>query len=270
MEKVLNMIIDFPKWVNDKLPMNCWNACMDDSEGNLAKWAGEFFRVGAFVTLVCSVWATVSILWTTGGLGTVESAETADNVKAIIGSLSGMLLFVYAAFPIAQIVRSAGDSIGSSKSDTVTLLFHDIPMATIKAFGHILALVALFGALVVAVSAVTNGWLDMSGAANTDWVQNFDYWYSKPAEAMSAFMGMLGLGFVGDIISSWMSWDGYATTSSIQGYWGGVIGAAWGFVNVAIILAQLYLTLAFYKFFWGLLSTFFNFIKNPYLPFRTK
>ncbi len=253
------MIIDFPKLVNDKLPMNCWNSCMDDSEGNLAKWAGEVFRVGAFVTLAYSLCATVSILWT-GGMG--------EGAQEMVGSLLGMLLFAYAAFPIAQVVRSAGESVGSSKSDTVTLIFHDIPVATIKALGHILALVALFGALAAGVSAVTNGWLDMSGAANTDWTTNFDYWYSVPTDAMTALMGLLGLEFVGGLITDFMSWSGYTTTES--GYLGGLIGAAWQFVNVAIILAQLYLTLAFYKFFWGILSTFFNFIKNPYLPFRNK
>ena len=249
MEKYLNMIIDFPKLVNDKLPMNCWNSCMDDSEGNLAKWAGEVFRVGAFVTLAYSLCATVSILWT-GGMG--------EGAQEMVGSLLGMLLFAYAAFPIAQVVRSAGESVGSSKSDTVTLIFHDIPVATIKALGHILALVALFGALAAGVSAVTNGWLDMSGAANTDWTTNFDYWYSVPTDAMTALMGLLGLEFVGGLITDFMSWSGYTTTES--GYLGGLIGAAWQFVNVAIILAQLYLTLAFYKFFWGILSTFFNFI----------
>tara|TARA_Y100000746_G_scaffold34512_1_gene25884 strand:- start:154 stop:933 length:780 start_codon:yes stop_codon:yes gene_type:complete len=259
MEKYLNMIIDFPKLVNDKLPMNCWNSCMDDSEGNLAKWAGEVFRVGAFVTLAYSLCATVSILWT-GGMG--------EGAQEMVGSLLGMLLFAYAAFPIAQVVRSAGESVGSSKSDTVTLIFHDIPVATIKALGHILALVALFGALAAGVSAVTNGWLDMSGAANTDWTTNFDYWYSVPTDAMTALMGLLGLEFVGGLITDFMSWSGYTTSES--GYLGGLIGAAWQFVNVAIILAQLYLTLAFYKFFWGILSTFFNFIKNPYLPFRNK
>ena len=259
MEKYLNMIIDFPKLVNDKLPMNCWNSCMDDSEGNLAKWAGEVFRVGAFVTLAYSLCATVSILWT-GGMG--------EGAQEMVGSLLGMLLFAYAAFPIAQVVRSAGESVGSSKSDTVTLIFHDIPVATIKALGHILALVALFGALAAGVSAVTNGWLDMSGAANTDWTTNFDYWYSVPTDVMTTLMGLLGLEFVGGLITDFMSWSGYTTTES--GYLGGLIGAAWQFVNVAIILAQLYLTLAFYKFFWGILSTFFNFIKNPYLPFRNK
>ncbi len=55
MEKLLNRLIDLPSEVNGMLPWNCWNSCMSDSEGNLASWAGDVFRVGAFVNWVCSV-----------------------------------------------------------------------------------------------------------------------------------------------------------------------------------------------------------------------
>ena len=82
MEKILNRLIDLPSEVNGKLPWNCWNSCMSDSEGNLASWAGDVFRVGAFVTWVCSVYASLSIMWT-GGMG---------EGTAIIGSILGMRL----------------------------------------------------------------------------------------------------------------------------------------------------------------------------------
>ena len=129
MEKILNRILDLPSEINGKLPMNCWNGCMSDSEGNLAKWAGEVFRVGAFVTLVCSVWHSVMGI---GGEG-----------MAMAMSGLGALVWIYVAFPVAQIVRNAGDAIASSKSDIVTLLWHDIALESIKAWGYVTALVAL-------------------------------------------------------------------------------------------------------------------------------
>ena len=54
-----NMVVDSPNMVNSKLPWNCWNSCMDDSEGNLAKWTGRIFRIGAFVMLAASLYAIV-------------------------------------------------------------------------------------------------------------------------------------------------------------------------------------------------------------------
>ena len=56
---IFNMVVDSPNVVNSKLPWNCWNSCMDDSEGNLAKWTGDFFRIGAFVMLAASLYAIV-------------------------------------------------------------------------------------------------------------------------------------------------------------------------------------------------------------------
>ena len=105
MEKLLNRLIDLPSEVNGMLPWNCWNSCMNDSEGNLASWAGDFFRVGAFVTWLCSVVASLSILWT-GGMG---------EGTGMIGSILGMLLWVYAAFPIAMVVRGVGEEVAGSK-----------------------------------------------------------------------------------------------------------------------------------------------------------
>ena len=42
---IFNMVVDSPNMVNNKLPWNSWNSCMDDSEGNLAKWTGDFLLV---------------------------------------------------------------------------------------------------------------------------------------------------------------------------------------------------------------------------------
>jgi len=48
------------------------------------------------------------------------------------------------------------------------------------------------------------------------------------------------------------------------------MSVAWEYVGVVVVLAKLYVALAIYKFFYGIISSFVNFIKNPYLPFKTK
>ena len=58
---------------------------------------------------------------------------------------------------------------------------------------------------------------------------------------------------------------------SSDGSWGGdVVLSLWGVVQVAVILAKLYIVMAIYKWIWTILNTLFNFISNPYLPMRTK
>ena len=259
MEKLLNRLIDLPSEVNGMLPWNCWNSCMSDSEGNLASWAGDFFRIGAFVTWVCAVFASLSILWT-GGMG--------EGAEAIVGSLLGMLLWVYAAFPIAMVVRGAGEEVAASKGDTVNLLFYDLPMATIKAVGYITALVAVFGAIVAAVSAVSAGFVDMTGSYDAAYMSNFDYAYALPASAMDAFTGMIGLEWVGGVLNSFWEWD---VTRAGDGTWpGDVVASAWEFVQVAVILAKLYVVMAIYTWVWTILNTLFNWVKSPSLPIRSK
>ena len=147
----------------------------------------------------------------------------------------------------------------------VDFFFKDVIVAHIKALGHITALVALFGAF-----CATIGWVLASDGMSigVDLTDGFAYSYALPVDAMAAFMGMLGLEFVGGFIADFFSWD--VTGSEATGYnLDGALAVGWEYVQVAIILAQLYVALAFYSFFYGILSSLFNWIKSPYLPFKS-
>jgi len=256
MEKIINQILDLPQMLNQKLPKNCFNEMMDNSEGSVSDWTGKIFKVGALVVLVGMVMSVVN-----GGLDAVNGADGIGKVAAGLCTL----ILIYAAFPIAQVVRSAGDSLAASKSSMVDFFFKDFIVANIKALGHITALVALFGAICSTVGWVLNADGMTMGA---DLYDSFAYSYALPIDAMAAFMGMLGLEFVGGFIADFFSWD--VTGSEASGYnLEGALAVGWEYVQVVIILAQLYVALAFYHFFFGILSSLFNWIKSPYLPFKS-
>ena len=63
MNKLLNLLLDLPKTVNDKLPENCFNEMMDNSEGSIKKWTGTAFKVGALVLLVVTLISVISVEW---------------------------------------------------------------------------------------------------------------------------------------------------------------------------------------------------------------
>ncbi len=69
---------------------------VEDSEQNIAKWAGTFYTVAAFVILISSLLYVLSHIWS-GGM--VEGI-------GILSTALSMIIWVYAAFPIAQVVRS--------------------------------------------------------------------------------------------------------------------------------------------------------------------
>ena len=259
MDKITNLIdqlLDLPKMVNEKLPSNNFNAMMDSSEGSIAGWTGTFYKYGAFVVLVGALYAVI-----TGGIEGMGAAEGIGKAGAVLG----MLVMVYAAFPITQVIRSAGDSLGSSKSGIVDFVFKDVVVANITVVGHVAALVALFTAI-----NATIGWAigaDMGSAVSANLIEAVNYAYALPIDATAAFMGMIGLEFVGNVLNDWNAWSVVqdVTPQSL----GGLVSVGWGYVEVALVLAQLYVALALYHFFWGILNTLFNWIKSPSLPFKS-
>lgn len=258
MDKIINRILDFPQMVNSILPKNNFNAMMEGSESSISGWTGTFFKVGALVVLI-------GMLLTVGG-GGLEAINGSEGALGKVSAGLCTIVLLYAAFPIAQVIRSAGDSLAASKSGMVDFFFKDVIVAHIKALGHITALVALFGAI-----CSTIGWILGSEGMSmgADLYGGFAVAYALPIDAMAAFMSMLGLEFVGGIIEGFFNWD--VTGSEAAGYnLEGALAVGWEFVQVAIILAKLYVALAFYHFFWGVLNTFFNWIKSPSLPFKSK
>ena len=176
MEKLLNLLLDLPKTVNEKLPMNSFNKMMDDSEGSMKNWTGTAFKVGALVLLIVTLISVVN-----AGMDSFQGASGLGQVSAILC----LLIMIYAAFPIAQVVRSAGDSLSSSKSNSVDFIFKDFITTNIKVLGHVTALVALFGAI-----CSTIGWLLNSNGMtmNVDLYGGAAYAYALPIDATATFL----------------------------------------------------------------------------------
>ena len=107
----------------------------------------------------------------------------------------------------------------------------------------------------------------MGSAVSPELMGGFAYAYALPIDATAAFMGMIGLEFVGNVLNDWNAWSVVqdVTPQSL----GGLVSVGWGYVEVALVLAQLYVALALYHFFWGILNTLFNWIKSPSLPFKS-
>jgi hypothetical protein len=258
MEKILNKVLDLPQMINSKLPGNCFNSWVQESEGNIPSWVGKFYRVSALVVLLASLMVILSPIWS-GGMG-----EKLD----ILANILSMLIWVYAAFPISQVIRSAGDSLASSKSGIVDFLFKDLALANIKVLGHVAAIVALFSAFAMTLSWATS--MNVSGDFATEWIANIDYAYTLPMAATAELTSLLHLDFIGDIlVNKWSNWDPTMASGSAWSL-NGFYSVAWEYVGVAVVLAKLYVVLAIYKFFYSIISSLVNWIKSPYLPFKTK
>jgi hypothetical protein len=259
--QLTNQLLDSPKMISDKLPWNNWNSSVEDSENSISGWIGKVFNIAALVVLLAILWGLFSQLWMDNG------GFWKQEATLIIGGLLGILLWTYAAFPITQIIRNTSESISSSKSDIINLIFLDIPVAVIKLSGYVLAMVGLFAAISEVLSFITA--LNVSGVSNMEGVMfSMSGMNTLGINAVMEVMGNCCMGDISNIISQITSPDltvygGSAWTVS------GAAGVCVSFLAVLVTLINLYITVAIYKFIFGLASTLVKWVKAPYLPFKS-
>ena len=260
MENLINEIIDAPKMVSDKIPGNI-TSMVQGSDGNISKWVGMFYRVAATLFILGALYNLASPLWADGPL-----PSGMDLVLMFIV----LLTWMYAAFPMSDVIRSAGDTLGSSDSGIVKFIFGDLVLANIRMVGHLMAIVAFFSACLMTLGwAIDEPMLGlfamMDGGAVSE---NISWMFDLPMVATADFANWVGFEGVAGVIQSWS--DLQFTYEAGEGQsWAGLIECCWAFAGVVLVLAQLYVSLAIYSFLFGLASSFMNWFKNPYLPTKS-
>ena len=301
MENYINQVVDLPKMVNDKIPVNI-NSMLDDSERNMSKWVGMFYKLASLLFIAGALYNLLSPLW---------GDRSLPDGKDLIAMFIGLLIWLYAAFPMSQIIRSAGDSLESSDSGIIKFIFKDLVLANIRLVGQILALSALFTAICMSLSWV----LDMTIAGSVDGSMDSVYWMFELPMAVTADFAMwvdklerllsekgikktsisavggpcLATGLANRVHSSvviankdilvakkiaemintnWGGWTLGAESGEAHS-WSGLIACCWAFAGVVLALAQLYVSMAIYTFLFALGTSFMNWFKNPYLPTKS-
>ena len=87
--------------------------------------------------------------------------------------------------------------------------------------------------------------------------------------AVTALAESLRLEFLSNILANdWSNWD---PTQAAGAAWSsdGLFAVLWEYVGVVVVLAKMYVALAIYHFFYGIITSLVNWIKSPYLPFKT-
>jgi hypothetical protein len=259
-KNLTNQVLDLPKMIGGKLPWNNWNSCVEDSENSIAEWIGKIFSIGALALLVALIWGTLSPMWNGG----FDGKEALDIVAMLIGTL----LWVYAAFPIAQIVRNTGDGIASSKSGIIHLIFLDLPVALIKLAGYVLAMVGLFAAIATTLSFITT--LDIAGGVGS-MVNGLAEMSTMGTTALFDILSNTPVAEIGDAMNQMMNAMAEMGSSVRGEAWTmpGAMGVFASFVAVLVTLINLYINVVIYQFLFGLVSTLVNWVKGPYLPFKS-
>lgn len=258
MKKIFSQILDFPQMVNQKILDAKLNAAVGnfDSKDGVRCYVKSIYQIAALLVFIGME------------VGLVMAAKDYfggdSSILAKVGSVFAFVLLAYSAFPIAQVIRSRGDSLGESHSNMVEFLFKDFVMANIKIVGEVAAIAALFVAFNLTLSFVFNAGLMTSPSEGmTSLLGGF---YSLPMDALKSMLSMLGVGAMGaklfGLIEGMMS-----SAGSVDGWtWAGLITLIGAYVNVLIILAQLYVNLAIYKYVYRIVAAVVNFIPRFSIP----
>ena len=70
-------------------------------------------------------------------------SESTDSGLAKAGSILAILVLLYAAFPIAKLIRTRGESLGESHNGMLTFAFSDFIKTNIRMMGEVAAILVL-------------------------------------------------------------------------------------------------------------------------------
>lgn len=260
MNKIFNQILDFPQTVNQKIFNAKLNSAVDDfdSQNGIRSYVKTIYQIAALVVFVAMEYAII-----TGALDFFQNSEASALGK--VGSVLTFILLVYSAFPIANVIRSRGDSLGGTHNGMVEFVFKDFVLTNIRIVGEIIAITGLFVAFTATLSFLFDTALLSSSGDSL--LGSISPLYALPAAAISEFLSMVHLDYLADQLNSFITLN-LDTSQNFGNNWNfGNLGmVANSYVNVVIALAVLYVNLAIYKFLYSIVAALVNFVPRLAIP----
>ncbi len=266
MKKIYQQVLDFPGQINDRVLGAKLSGMADgfDSNNGIRCYFKSVYQLLAFLVLLSSLWMTA--------IAAAEFLGGDGDMLSKVGSVVTAAICLYAAFPLTQIIRSRGDSLGSGSNGVVHFLLHDFVKANIRLVGEVTALTALVSAVVVTLGTLLNGaslFNEASGAlsAVNSFIAPTYSW------AVTAMNGILEHVFSCLKLDVSLNFNDYTSAEAMTaGGWNaaGLETMIKSYLEVIQVAAAFYVILAVYGYLYSLGNTLLKWISNPSVPFRTK
>lgn len=268
MNKIYSYILDFPGMVNQKIFSGRLNAEVeqfDTQQGfrSHVKCLYQWLSVLVFLSMEWSILQQMMDFYNSDAGGVAKAFSTLTTV-----------LMLYMAFPIAHVIRSRGESLGSSNSGMVNFLFRDFITTNIRILGETAAILGIcaLGCRVLGFVTDTNLFCCCATMGN-GLLENFAWTTSLPMQGLNDLLGMLKMDAIANAIHTLMSFN-MADAVEFDGdmKWNAyhMVALAGGFVNILMGLALMYVNLAIYSYLYGIVESLSAWIANPSLPISVK
>lgn len=268
MKKKFNQLLDLPQMVNQKIFKAPLNDGLDNFDGKdgIRCYTKTIYLWVAFALFI---WMEYTLLqaafeYLSGAHSGLEKAG---------GVLTTLLLFA-SAFPIAQVIRSRGESLGGTHKGMVEFVFSDFVKTNIRIVGEVIALLSLFSALNFTLSFVFDTNLFNPINEGTEMLMPLAPIAALPVDLMTTLLNAVGLTSFSDMLHSVTSYQFNRGNPEFNGdfVWNirdlaAVFGA---FLNVILGLVMMYISLTIYSYVYGLAATLVKWVANPTLPITVK
>jgi hypothetical protein len=266
MNKIYSYILDFPGMVNQKI-----------FNGRLNSEVDQFDTPQGFRSYVKCLYQWLSVLvflsmeWSVLNQAMDYFGSDASGMAKAFSALTAVVM-LYMAFPIAHVIRSRGESLGSSDSGMVNFLFRDFVTTNIRILGETAAIVG-----VCALGCQTLGFLAdnnlFCATVGSSLLDNFAWTASLPMQGLNDLLGLLKLDAISNALGTLMSFN-MADAATFDGdmKWNAhhLVALAGGFVNILMGLAMMYVNLAIYGYLYGIVSSLTAWVASPSLPISMK
>ena len=267
MKSIIDQLLGYAGAANQLLRVPLVNTPVDqfDSSSGVRNYTVRIFQILSLALLVVMIYNCAYAFLQ------YMKAEHTGLEKA--GSIISFLLCLYAAFPLAHLIRSRGESLGGNHNGMISFLFQDAAKAGIRLVGELSAVVLLFHSLCLLVAFL----FQASVFEYTDTTYVLTGVSSTVASLLATVSGWASTGLsvigiqldLGSIVS--VNSVSYTSATS-TGAWSeaGFMEFVKGLVAVLLTMVSMYVVLAFYSFCFNLASTFLKWVSNPTLPVSVK
>jgi len=266
MDAKIQQLLSLPSMVNGMIKTNSVNNAVDafDSNGGVRHYTSLLYRWAAFIGWVAMEFTILKAAYGYFFGGTASGL-------ALFGSVVTTLLLVASAFPIAQLIRSRGESLGTGHQGMTSFIFGDFIKTNIRLLGEVAAITALFAAFNQTVSFLLDN--SLFSATSSGALDSLNAVSSIPMNLVKKVMGMFHIDLVTNSLNAASSFR-MDSSGTYDGdfVWNtqDLIGVINSYVNVIISLAFVYVSLAIYGFLYKMATTLLNWISSPSIPISLK
>lgn len=266
MNKIYSYILDFPGMVNQKIFSGRLNAEVEqfDTPQGFKSYVKCLYQWLSLLVFLSLEWRIIHL--------TVDYFQSDASGMAKAFSAITALIMLYMPIPVAQIVRSRGESLGSSESGMVNFLFRDFVTTNIRIVGETAAVIGLCAVGCTVLGFVTDQSL-FCAAKGSSLINTFAWTASLPMQGLDALLSTLRLDSLSEMLNTLMSWrmaDAVEFDGDMKWNAYHLAKVAGAFVNVLLGLAMMYINLAIYGYLYGLVESLTAWIANPSLPISIK